>query len=162
DVQNGLGSIPVELKEDALEHLALAANGDMRAALNGLELAVSSTPKDKQGNIVISLDIAEECMQKKSFSHDKDGDAHYDVLTALQNYITRSDAHSGLDYRGRLIAAADLDSIDRRKIVCSSEDTGLDTPQAAPPPVAAVQAAERLGFHEARIPLAVAIVDLSS
>src|SRR5699024_12320953 len=54
DVQNGLGSIPVELKEDALEHLALAANGDMRAALNGLELAVSSTPKDKQGNIVIS------------------------------------------------------------------------------------------------------------
>ncbi|HLS07588.1 replication-associated recombination protein A [Lentibacillus sp.] len=161
DVQNGLGSIPVELKEDALEHLALAANGDMRAALNGLELAVSSTPKDKQGNIVISLDIAEECMQKKSFSHDKDGDAHYDVLSAFQKSIRGSDANAALHYLGRLIEAGDLDSIARRMIVCAYEDIGLANPQAGPRAVAAVQAAERLGFPEARIPLAVAIVELS-
>src|SRR5699024_6352066 len=135
--------------------------GDMRAALNGLELAVSSTPKDKQGNIVISLDIAEECMQKKSFSHDKDGDAHYDVLSAFQKSIRGSDANAALHYLGRLIEAGDLDSIARRMIVCAYEDIGLANPQAGPRAVAAVQAAERLGFPEARIPLAVAIVELS-
>ncbi|WP_010531088.1 replication-associated recombination protein A [Lentibacillus jeotgali] len=161
DEQNGLGSQPVELTEDALGHFGLAANGDMRTALNGLELAVSSTPKDATGNIVITLDIAEECMQKKSFSHDKDGDAHYDVLSAFQKSIRGSDANAALHYLGRLIEAGDLDSIARRMIVCAYEDIGLANPQAGPRAVSAVQAAERLGFPEARIPLATAIVELA-
>src|SRR5699024_9433112 len=156
DEQNGLGSQPLELTEDALEHFAMAANGDMRAALNGIELAVSSTPKDAEGEIIITLDVAEECMQKKSFSHDKDGDAHYDVLSAFQKSIRGSDANAALHYLGRLIEAGDLDSIARRMIVCAYEDIGLANPQAGPRAVSAVQAAERLGFPEARIPLAAA------
>ncbi|WP_269412111.1 replication-associated recombination protein A [Lentibacillus daqui] len=161
DKQNGLGDQNIELTDDAVEHFAFAANGDMRSALNGLELAVASTPKDNDGKIIITLAIAEECMQKKSFSHDKDGDAHYDVLSAFQKSIRGSDVNAALHYLGRLIEAGDLDSIARRMIVCAYEDIGLANPQAGPRAVAAVQAAERLGFPEARIPLAVAITELA-
>ncbi|TMN21050.1 replication-associated recombination protein A [Lentibacillus cibarius] len=161
NVQNGLGDRNIELTEDALEHFASAANGDMRSALNGLELAASSTPADAEGKIIITLAIAEECMQKKSFTHDKDGDAHYDVLSAFQKSIRGSDVDAALHYLGRLIEAGDLDSIARRMIVCAYEDIGLANPQAGPRAIAAVEAAERVGFPEARIPLASAIVELS-
>ncbi|MCC2250266.1 replication-associated recombination protein A [Virgibacillus sp. AGTR] len=160
DQENGLGKQQVKLSDDALEHFARSANGDMRAALNGLELAVSSTPENEQHEIAIALDTAEECMQKKSFSHDKDGDAHYDVLSAFQKSIRGSDVDAALHYLGRLIEAGDLDSIARRMIVTAYEDIGLANPQAGPRAIYAVQAAERLGFPEARIPLAVAIVEL--
>lgn len=161
DDTNGLGSQSVTVTDEALEHFSFAANGDMRSALNGLELAVSSTPENSEGQIAITLDIAEECMQKKSFSHDKDGDAHYDVLSAFQKSIRGSDANAALHYLGRLIEAGDLESIARRMIVCAYEDIGLANPQAGPRAIAAVQAAERLGFPEARIPLSVAIVELA-
>ncbi|MFD1362959.1 replication-associated recombination protein A [Lentibacillus salinarum] len=161
DETHGLGSESVELTDEALDHLAFAANGDMRSALNGLELAVSSTPKNAEGKIVITLEAAEECMQKKSFSHDKDGDAHYDVLSAFQKSIRGSDVNAALHYLGRLIEAGDLDSIARRMIVCAYEDIGLGNPQAGPRAVTAVQAAERVGFPEARIPLAAAVVELA-
>nr|WP_026681247.1 replication-associated recombination protein A [Priestia megaterium] len=160
DQENGLGKQQVKLSDDALEHFARSANGDMRSALNGLELAVSSTPENEQHEIAIALDTAEECMQKKSFSHDKDGDAHYDVLSAFQKSIRGSDVDAALHYLGRLIEAGDLDSIARRMIVTAYEDIGLANPQAGPRAIYAVQAAERLGFPEARIPLAVAIVEL--
>ncbi|OZU89861.1 recombinase RarA [Virgibacillus indicus] len=161
DETNGLGKEAIKLTEDASEHLAASANGDMRSALNGLELAVSSTPKNEEEEIIITLEIAEECMQKKSFSHDKGGDAHYDVLSAFQKSIRGSDVDAALHYLGRLIEAGDLDSIARRMIVIAYEDIGLANPQAGPHAVAAVQAAERLGFPEARIPLSVAIVELA-
>lgn len=161
DNENGLGSRNISLTDEALEHFAFAANGDMRAALNGLELAAASTPKNKEQQISITLDTAEECMQKKSFSHDKDGDAHYDVLSAFQKSIRGSDVNAALHYLGRLIEAGDLDSIARRMIVCAYEDIGLANPQAGPRAISAVQAAERLGFPEARIPLAVAITELA-
>ncbi|MGY0694286.1 replication-associated recombination protein A [Virgibacillus sp. FSP13] len=160
DKVNGLGERDVVITDDALDHFAFAANGDMRSALNGLELAVSSTPKNENHQISITLGVAEECMQKKSFSHDKDGDAHYDVLSAFQKSIRGSDVNAALHYLGRLIEAGDLDSIARRMIVCAYEDIGLANPQAGPRAVHAVQAAERLGFPEARIPLSVAIVEL--
>ncbi|MEN1969300.1 replication-associated recombination protein A [Lentibacillus sp. N15] len=161
DTNNGLGDQDVDITNDALSHMAFAANGDMRSALNGLELAVASTPKNNEDKIMITLDIAEECMQKKSFSHDKDGDAHYDVLSAFQKSIRGSDVDAALHYLGRLIEAGDLDSIARRMVVCAYEDIGLANPQAGPRALAAVQAAERLGFPEARIPLAVAITELA-
>ncbi|MBP1947636.1 replication-associated recombination protein A [Virgibacillus litoralis] len=161
DETNGLGSQSIIVTDEALEHFSFAANGDMRSALNGLELAVSSTPENNEGQISITLNIAEECMQKKSFSHDKDGDAHYDVLSAFQKSIRGSDANAALHYLGRLIEAGDLESIARRMIVCAYEDIGLANPQAGPRAIAAVQAAERLGFPEARIPLSVAIVELA-
>ncbi|MCG3420712.1 replication-associated recombination protein A [Oceanobacillus jordanicus] len=160
DEQEGFGDLTIELSDEALNHFSGSANGDMRSALNGLELAVASTPKNSDGHIVIDLNIAEECMQKKSFSHDKGGDAHYDVLSAFQKSIRGSDVDAALHYLGRLIEAGDLDSIARRMIVTAYEDIGLANPQAGPRAIAAVQAAERLGFPEARIPLSVAIVEL--
>lgn len=160
DSTTGYGDMDVHLSEEAMTHFSQSANGDLRAALNGLELAVTSTPP-VDGSIEISLADAEECMQKKSFSHDKSGDAHYDVLSAFQKSIRGSDVDASLHYLGRLIEAGDLDSIARRMIVIAYEDIGLANPQAGPRAIAAVQAAERLGFPEARIPLSVAIVELA-
>lgn len=160
DTTDGYGNKNLMITDEAMDHFAGSANGDIRAALNGLELAVSSTPENKKGQIVINLDTAEVCMQKKSFSHDKGGDAHYDVLSAFQKSIRGSDVDAALHYLGRLIEAGDLESIARRMIVTAYEDIGIASPQAGPRAVAAVQAAERLGFPEARIPLAVAIIEL--
>src|SRR5699024_11026776 len=161
DKQNGFGMENVTVTNEALEHFSRSANGDMRAALNGIELAIASTPKNDEDVKMITLDIAEECMQKKSFSHDKDGDLHYDVLSAFQKSIRGSDVNASLHYLGRLIEAGDLDSIARRMIVIAYEDIGLANPQAGPRAIAAVQAAERIGFPEARIPLATSIVELA-
>lgn len=160
DEDVGYGKLNVVVSTDAMEHFSHSANGDLRAALNGLELAVSSTPPVNE-KVNISLTDAEECMQKKSFSHDKGGDAHYDVLSAFQKSIRGSDVDASLHYLGRLIEAGDLESIARRMIVIAYEDIGLANPQAGPRAIAAVQAAERLGFPEARIPLSVAIVELA-
>ncbi|WP_163526444.1 replication-associated recombination protein A [Halobacillus ihumii] len=161
DDENGLGDMHIELTDEALTHFASAANGDLRAALNGLELAAFSTPEDKTGVVYIDLSTAEECMQKKSFSHDKDGDAHYDVLSAFQKSIRGSDVNASLHYLARLIEAGDLDSIGRRLVVIAYEDIGLASPQAGPRTLAAVEAAERIGFPEARIPLAAVVTELA-
>ena len=158
--KEGLGNLQLSLTEAALDHFARAANGDLRAALNGLELAAFSTPPDSSGKVPVDLEVAEECMQKKSFSHDKNGDAHYDVLSAFQKSIRGSDVDAALHYLGRLIEAGDLDSISRRMIICAYEDIGLANPQAGPRALAAVEAAERTGFPEARIPLSVAVTEL--
>lgn len=160
DDNRGLGSYQTDVSSEALTHLATASNGDVRSALNALELAVISTTPDESGTIHIDVDIAEECIQKKSFSHDKDGDAHYDVLSALQKSIRGSDVNAALHYLGRLIEAGDLVSIARRLVVIAYEDIGLASPQAGPRTLAAVEAAERLGFPEARIPLANSVVEL--
>ncbi|MBH0229976.1 replication-associated recombination protein A [Halobacillus yeomjeoni] len=161
DTAEGLGEINIDISDEAMNHFSQAANGDLRAALNGLELAAFSTPEDEEGVVRITLEIAEECMQKKSFSHDKDGDAHYDVLSAFQKSIRGSDVDASLHYLGRLIEAGDLDSIGRRLVVIAYEDIGLANPQAGPRAMAAVEAAERLGFPEARIPLSVAVTELA-
>lgn len=160
DDNRGLGSYQTDVSSEALKHLATASNGDVRSALNALELAVISTTPDQSGTIHIDVDIAEECIQKKSFSHDKDGDAHYDVLSALQKSIRGSDVNAALHYLGRLIEAGDLVSIARRLVVIAYEDIGLASPQAGPRTLAAVEAAERLGFPEARIPLANSVIEL--
>ncbi|WP_226583285.1 replication-associated recombination protein A [Halobacillus litoralis] len=161
DENKGLGHLNIQIEDDALEHFAQSANGDLRAALNGLELAAFSTPENSEGVIHITLEVAEECMQKKSFSHDKGGDAHYDVLSAFQKSIRGSDVNASLHYLGRLIEAGDLDSIARRLVVIAYEDIGLANPQAGPRALAAVEAAERIGFPEARIPLAVTVAELA-
>jgi len=161
DPADGLGSMQIKLTDEALEHFSQSANGDLRAALNGLELAAYSTPPSDDNQVInITLEVAEACMQKKSFSHDKNGDAHYDVLSAFQKSIRGSDVNAALHYLGRLIEAGDLESIARRMIVCAYEDIGIGNPQAGPRALAAVKAAERVGFPEARIPLSVAIVEL--
>jgi putative ATPase len=128
--------------------------------LNALELAILSTDKDDNGIIQIDIETAEECLQKKSLVADKDGDGHYDVLSAFQKSIRGSDVNAALHYLGRLIEAGDLPSISRRLIVIAYEDVGLANPQAGARTLAAIETAERIGFPEARIPLANAVIEL--
>ncbi|WP_071131702.1 replication-associated recombination protein A [Enterococcus timonensis] len=160
DKERGLGNYQVELAEAAYDHLSYSANGDMRSALNALELAVKSTPPNEDGTIVITLSIAEESLQKKAFSHDKDGDAHYDVISAFQKSIRGSDVDAAIHYLARLVAAGDLISISRRLLVIAYEDIGLANPAACQRTVSAIETAQKLGFPEARIPLADAVIDL--
>lgn len=159
DKERGLGNYPVILAENALLHLSRGTNGDLRSALNALELATKSTP-EKNGEIILTLTIIEECLQRKALTHDKDGDAHYDVISAFQKSIRGSDVDAALHYLARLVEAGDLPIICRRLMVIGYEDIGLANPAAAARTVQAVQAAEKLGFPEARIPLADAVVDL--
>ncbi|GAA0334370.1 replication-associated recombination protein A [Bacillus carboniphilus] len=161
DEERGLGKMPIEVSDEALVHLSFASNGDARSALNALELAALSTEVAEDGKIHITTSIAEECIQKKSFHHDKDGDQHYDVLSAFQKSIRGSDVNAALHYLARLIEAEDLPSISRRMLVIAYEDIGLANPQAGPRALAAVQTAEKIGFPEARIPLAAAVIELA-
>ena len=159
DKERGLGNYPVKIDENARLHLSRATNGDLRSALNGLELAVRSTP-ETDGTIHLTLSIIEECIQRKALTHDKNGDAHYDVISAFQKSIRGSDVDATLHYLGRLVEAGDLAIICRRLMVIGYEDIGLANPAAAARTVNAVLAAERLGLPEARIPLADCVVDL--
>ncbi|MRX55889.1 AAA family ATPase [Bacillus idriensis] len=160
DEKKGLGNYRAVISEEALMHFASSCAGDVRSALNALELAVISSDPDENGEIHVTLETAEECLQKKSFVHDKDGDAHYDVLSAFQKSIRGSDVNAALHYLGRLIEAGDLISINRRLLVIAYEDVGLASPQAGARTLAAIEATERLGLPEARIPLANAVIEL--
>ncbi|MGG4168804.1 replication-associated recombination protein A [Rossellomorea vietnamensis] len=160
DEERGLGGYSLDVTDEAIEHFASSSFGDVRSSLNALELAVLSTSPGEDGVIHIDVSIAEECLQKKSFSHDKDGDAHYDVVSAFQKSIRGSDVNAALHYLGRLVEAGDLPSIARRLLVIAYEDIGLANPQAGPRTLAAVETAEKIGFPEARIPLANAIIEL--
>ncbi|MGY3724393.1 Recombination protein MgsA [Granulicatella balaenopterae] len=152
----------VEVLPEALDHFTRTTNGDLRSAMNALELAVLSTkPNPETGVIQITLEAAEQCVQKKAFSHDKDGDQHYDVISAFQKSIRGSDVDAALHYMARLIEAGELTILMRRLLVIAYEDIGLGNPAAAQRTVAAVQAAEKLGLPEARIPLANAVIELA-
>ena len=160
DKEKGLGNYPVSITKEALNFLATATNGDLRSSLNALELAVKSTPKNDQGKIAVTQAIVEECLQRTALNSDKNGDAHYDVISAFQKSIRGSDTDAALHYAGRLIESGDLVSIMRRLLVIAYEDVGLANPGACQRTVAAVDAARQLGLPEARIPLANAIIEL--
>lgn len=160
DEERGYGRLKVDITEDALLHFAQGSGGDVRSSLNALELAILSSDPDENNVIHVDVQTAEECLQKKSIAADKDGDAHYDVLSGFQKSIRGSDVNAALHYLGRLIEAGDLVSISRRLIVIAYEDIGLANPQAGARTLAAIETAERLGFPEARIPLANAVIEL--
>ncbi len=161
DKEKGLGNLKLTVENQALTHFARATNGDLRSALNALELAAESTTKDSEGNTTITMSIAEECLQRKVLTHDKDGDAHYDVISAFQKSIRGSDVHAALHYMARLVEAGELQVICRRLMVIAYEDIGLANPAGAARAVTSVQSAEKLGFPEARIPLATAVIELA-
>jgi putative ATPase len=160
DKERGFGELSVDISEEAMQHFANGSNGDVRSSLNALELAVLSTDKNSDGVVYIDLATAEECLQKKSMVADKDGDEHYDVLSAFQKSIRGSDVNAALHYLGRLIEAGDMISISRRLLVIAYEDVGLANPQAGARTLAAIETSERIGFPEARIPLANAVIEL--
>lgn len=161
DKDRGLGNFDAVLEEDAERQLVYATNGDLRSALNGLELAVNSTLPSEDGQIHITLPIIEETVQRKALTADKDGDGHYDVISALQKSIRGSDTDAALHYLARLIEAGDLPIISRRLRVIAYEDIGLANPAVAARAITAVDTAEKLGFPEARIPLANAVIELA-
>ncbi|KRM47643.1 AAA ATPase [Lentilactobacillus parabuchneri DSM 5707 = NBRC 107865] len=160
DKEKGLGNYPVTITDSAINFLSTATNGDLRSSLNALELAVKSTEKNAEGNIPVTQAVVEECLQRKALNSDKDGDAHYDVISAFQKSIRGSDVDAALHYAGRLIESGDLISVMRRLMVIAYEDIGLANPGACERTVAAIDAARQLGLPEGRIPLANAIIEL--
>lgn len=160
DKENGLGEQNVVLTGEARLHLTRVTHGDLRSALNGLELAVMSTESDDSGVLTIDLPTIEECVQRKALVQDKDGDAHYDVISAFQKSIRGSDTDAALHYMARLLEAGDLPSVIRRLLTIAYEDIGLANPNACAHAVQAITAAEKIGLPEARIPLAQAVIEL--
>ena len=144
------------IEEDALNYIANLSSGDLRSALNLLEMAYYSTSNGK-----ISLETIKSINSKPVFFHDKDGDGHYDVLSALQKSIRVSDVDASLHYLARLIEAEDLDSIYRRLSVIAYEDIGMANPGIGPRVMAAISAAELIGLPEARIPLGQIVVEMA-
>ncbi|PTH41416.1 replication-associated recombination protein A [Staphylococcus agnetis] len=155
--ERGLKTHNVQMNDDAFEYFATQSQGDVRSALNALELAVLS---DTETPPHITLKDAEDCLQRGAFLSDKDGDMHYDVMSAFQKSIRGSDVDAALHYLARLIQAGDLPTIARRLLVISYEDISLASPAAGQRTLAAIEAAERLGFPEARIPLSQAVIEL--
>lgn len=154
--------ISVKVTHEAIEYLAAYCNGDVRKALNGLEVALNSTKPNDDKEIVIDLEVVKDSTQSKVIAFDMDGDAHYDILSAFQKSIRGSDADAAIHYLARLIKGGDLISICRRLQVIAAEDIGLAYPQAALIVKSLVDSARELGFPEAIIPLAEATILLAT
>ena len=161
DQERGLGKYPVQVQDGILEHFAQVSGGDIRTSLNALELAVLSTQPDQDGQIIIDMAVASDCLRRRRLQHDKNGDAHYDVISALQKSIRGSDVDAALYYLAILLTAGELTVACRRLLVIAYEDIGLGHPAATQRTVAAIQAAEKLGLPEASIPLGFAVIDLA-
>jgi putative ATPase len=163
DKERGLGKIPVQIDEDALAHLVHVAGGDARNALNALELAVITTPADKDGRVHVDLAVAQESIQRRALLYDKDGDAHYDTISAFIKSLRGGDPDAALYWMARMIySGEDPRFIARRMIILASEDIGLADPQALVIATAAAQALEWVGLPEAQYALAEAAIYLAT
>ncbi len=163
DATRGLGHMPLELREDALQHMATKADGDARKALTALEVAALSTPPGEDGRIVIDLGVAEESIQKKAVKYDRAGDGHYDTISAFIKSMRGSDPDAALYWLAFMLnAGEDIRFIARRLVICASEDVGLADSNALRVALAAARAAEMVGMPEARIPLAHATVYIAT
>ena len=156
--RSGLKALP---EAGVVEHLAAACGGDVRKAINAVELLFSSA-KPVEGTVKLTLEDALMVAQRSAMRYDRDGDSHYDILSALQKSIRGSDPDAGLHYLARLLEAGDLISACRRLMVIASEDVGLAYPQAVSIVKSCVDAANMLGLPEARIPLAEAVILLAT
>lgn len=149
--------IPVRIEPEALPYLAESAGGDMRKALGNLEFVVTAAPQ-ADGVRVVTLEMAKQVARRTAMRYDKQGDDHYDIISAYQKSMRGSDPDAALHYLARLLEAGDLPSACRRLMVTACEDVGLAWPQIIPIVKAAVDAANMLGLPEARLPLADAVV----
>ncbi len=162
DTQKGMGSYQAEIEEDALEFLADIAGGDARNALNAVELGVLTTQRSADGKIHITLDVAQECIQKRVVRYDKGGDNHYDTISAFIKSLRGSDADAAIYYLAKMLyAGEDVKFIARRMMISASEDIGNADPNALMVAVSAAQAVERVGMPEAQIILAQAAAYLA-
>lgn len=155
DEKKGLGAYEAVLEEDAKDFLADFSNGDARNALNAIELGVLTTPRSEDGKIHITLDVAMECIQKRTIRYDRGGDNHYDTISAFIKSMRGSDPDAAIYYLARMLyAGEDIKFIARRIMICASEDVSNADPMALTVATNAALAAERLGMPEARIVLA--------
>ena len=163
DVEKGMGSYGAEITEEALEFLADISGGDARNALNAIELGVLTTERSEDGKIHITIDVAQECIQKRVVRYDKTGDNHYDTISAFIKSLRGSDPDAAVYYLAKMLyAGEDIKFIARRMMISASEDVGNADPNALTVAVAASQAVERIGMPEARIILAQAATYIAS
>ena len=162
EVLNEDSYMDIECNNDAIEDIAILSDGDMRRALNILEVVVYSTKPNKDNITYIDSDIIRSSTFNKIINYDKNGDSHYDILSAFQKSIRGSDPQASIHYLARLIKGGDLISICRRLLVIASEDIGLAYPNAIVIVKACVDSAMQLGFPEAKIPLAEATILLAT
>lgn len=163
DKERGMGAYDAVIDEDAAEFLADIANGDARNALNAVELGIMSTNRSGDGKIHITLEVAQECIQKRVIRYDKTGDNHYDTISAFIKSMRGSDPDAALYYLARMLyAGEDIKFIARRIMICASEDVGNADPQALVVAVSACQAVERIGMPEAQIILAQAVTYIAT
>jgi putative ATPase len=161
--ERGLGHMKIRTDEEALRHIARIADGDARKALNSLEIAALTTSPQPDGTIHIDLTAAEQSIQKKAVVYDGDGDAHYDTISAFIKSMRGSDPDAALYWLAKMIhAGEDPRFISRRIMICAAEDVGLADPMALVLATAAHNAAEFVGWPEARIPLAEATVYIAT
>lgn len=155
DQEKGMGSYGAVIDEEALDFLADAAGGDARLALNAIELGVMTTERSDDGKIHIDLDVASECIQKRVIKYDKNGDNHYDTISAFIKSMRGSDPDAAVYYLAKMLYAGEsVTFIARRMMICASEDVGNADPQALTVAVSASLAVERIGMPEAQIILA--------
>lgn len=163
DKEKGMGIYDAVIDEDALEFLSDVSNGDARAALTAIELGVLTTPRAADGHIHITLDVAQECIQKRVVKYDKTGDNHYDTISAFIKSMRGTDPDAAIYYLARMLyAGEDIKFIARRIMICAAEDVGNADPNALTVAVSAAQAVERIGMPEARIILAEAVTYVAS
>ena len=152
EVNGALLSRSIVFELNALEFLADMAGGDARSALNAIELGILTTPRDSDGKIHITLDVASECIQKRVVRYDKDGDNHYDIISAFIKSMRGSDPDAAVYYLAKMLyAGEDVKFIARRMMILASEDIGNADPQALVVATAAAQAVERVGMPESQI-----------
>lgn len=163
DREKGMGSYDAVLEEDAMEFLADLAGGDARHALNAIELGIMTTQRSGDGKIHITLDVAQECIQKRAVRYDKTGDNHYDTVSAFIKSMRGSDPDAAVYYLARMLYAGEsVTFIARRIMICAAEDVGIADPQALVVATNASLAVERIGMPEAQIILAQAAMYVAS
>lgn len=163
DADRGYGSIDVVVEDAAVDHLVNVANGDARALLNALELAVETTAPDEEGVRTVTLAVAEESIQRRAVLYDKEGDAHFDTISAFIKSVRGSDADAALYWLARMVyAGEDPRFIFRRLVILASEDIGLADPQAVPVVMGCAAAFDRVGMPEGRFHLAQATLYLAA
>lgn len=161
-LQERMGGINIEIEDSALLHISAVSNGDVRKALNSLELCTMAVKPGKKGGLHVTLEDAIAATQRKAMRYDRDGDSHYDILSAFQKSIRGSDPDAAIHYLARLLSAGDMISACRRLMVIAAEDIGLAYPQAISIVKSCVDCAFQLGLPEAQIPLAQAVLVLST
>ncbi|MFQ5611434.1 MAG: AAA family ATPase [Anaerolineae bacterium] len=163
DEERGYGRLKIDLAPEALDHLVNVANGDARAVLNAMELAVETTPPDRHGIININTEVAEESIQRRAVLYDKDGDAHFDTASAFIKSLRGSDPDAALYWLAKMLyAGEDPRFIFRRMLIFAGEDVGLADPQALSVVVSAAQAFDYVGMPEGRFHLAEACLYLAT